>query len=900
MTFHRHILRDVFWLTLPLLVVLIVLFGSTVVSFCRAEIANFHGYPVRSLRAGSLKDFLVESLRPLTEPKKVRHLPVLQELNRRIDGPRVFDLRTGGEALDALMSDLPASASAWQPGELVEGGVARKVDVRHRGQRMANYFFEPKAWKIRTDTSELVEDSRTINLTPLHDRLESHLIFLAAASLNLPAPRSRVCQLYLNRTDQGLFLQEEQIDESLIRRTGRMPGDVFYGELFVPDEPPMSCDDLFWNPYLWVKNDRHNFFDEEHRPYLTALLDLVSDDSPESFDLLYELLHMDVFAGHFAVLSFVGDQHIDHSHNHKLYFSPLSGKFDPILWNPLMNMPRGHGLESFANRLFRKLCRDPRFLDRVQRVVKEQLLDAGLFEAQLEELDRIERQYAAYDLDPRAFDRSIFETRAKVTARRETLRGFFRVADLCFCDGAAGEETSGQRPLDLYARSVASLRPAWIELGSNAEGVQLFEDQNFDGALDPGDREVGVRAQGRKLLVEDDQALLFVGRDFRAPYFEDSFEGVDAFTTHRRYTRLAFLKSSYILRRIGGVPEVKEVRADRTVGEGPVRLERGAPVEYVATESVHPWTIPPRPTARTYRFQGTQELRESLIVDAADSFEAAPGTRLLLGPDVSIALYCKVNLHGVRVGRLDPERPWGVIALQGEAASGSVIENCDIEGGSHGVVKFIYYSGMISAHHVDDLEIQSCRFGPNVLGDDTLRFGLCNGLSIRDCRVERAHGDAIDCDLCQGSIVDTSILAPRNDGVDLMTAQVDIQRTQIHGSGDKGVSVGEGAKPEIVGCTIEGCVIGIGIKDGSAPIVRDTVVRGCRSGVASYDKNWRYPGGGKGRLIRCTLEGNDVDIRMDSASTLVLENCVTGGRFRLPPDSSDDQLLFVESREKVQ
>jgi hypothetical protein len=84
-------------------------------------------------------------------------------------------------------------------------------------------------------------------------------------------------------------------------------------------------------------------------------------------------------------------------------------------------------------------------------------------------------------------------------------------------------------------------------------------------------------------------------------------------------------------------------------------------------------------------------------------------------------------------------------------------------------------------------------------------------------------------------------------------------------------------------CLFRGCVTGIGIKDGSDPIVERTRVEECETGVSSYDKNWRYPGGGRGRLVGCTLRGNEVDVRMDAESELVLESCTTEGRYRLPP-----------------
>ena len=60
-------------------------------------------------------------------------------------------------------------------------------------------------------------------------------------------------------------------------------------------------------------------------------------------------------------------------------------------------------------------------------------------------------------------------------------------------------------------------------------------------------------------------------------------------------------------------------------------------------------------------------------------------------------------------------------------------------------------------------------------------------------------------------------------------------------------------------------------------------IEGCAIGVDSYDKNWRYAGGGRGRLVDCDLRGNEVDLRLRDDSFLRLERTRTEGRHSLPP-----------------
>jgi hypothetical protein len=163
-------------------------------------------------------------------------------------------------------------------------------------------------------------------------------------------------------------------------------------------------------------------------------------------------------------------------------------------------------------------------------------------------------------------------------------------------------------------------------------------------------------------------------------------------------------------------------------------------------------------------------------------------------------------------------------------------------------------------------------------------------------RVEHALGDAIDLDLSSGAIRDTVIVDARNDGLDLMTSAVEIERLEVEGANDKGISIGEDSNPKITGGRLSGCVTGIGIKDNSNPVVRGMTIEDCGVAVSGYHKNWRYPGGGQGRLEDCALRRNRIDVKLDRLSTLTLRNCATGGNFQLPAELPAGAFQVLEPR----
>ena len=884
-----HLLRDVVLLTLPAMGLFVWLWIAALGSFWNAEVRSFHGELVRDLRVGTLRTMIQTATRGLFHPEARRFLPIKRALSdnpaQGTPGLEIFDLRIDGAALDALEADLPASARERHKALLDVGPETLEVDASWRGQRMSNYFFARKSWKLRTKKREFVDGLRVLNLTPLDDRLQSLATFVAARALGVAAPQTRLVHLFVNLEDQGVYLLEEQVDESMIRRLGSMPGDVFYGELFVPDVPISSSWELFWNPYLWEKQDRWNKYSDEWRPWLSDLLDAVCDPAPAGLDRLHEQLDPS-FARFYALLCFQGDQHVDHSHNWKLHFNLLSSRFEGIPWNPLTNMPDGAGVETTANRMFRRLAQDARFLDRVQRIVHDELLAADVTRLELEELDRVERVLRSAGLfEDGRLPGAVGAMRRKLQVRARTVREQHAVARAWFRQEAAADHG---RAFSVFAMSAASFRLEGVELEGDARGVRLYEDRDSDGRLTRADRLLVTHAEGGRLVVDSGDALVHVGRDFSAAWRQRPAEGQDTFQQHREFTRLAALESRYLLLPAGEgggatrPPAVKSIGLARTVGAGPVETRAGAPDRFVATETIHPWRLPPPPAARTVELSGVAELTQSLHLGERDVLRVAPGSRLLLGPGVSIRVKTPIDWRDVRVERLDPARPFGVIALQDHGCDGSVLQGCTIDGGSEATIGHTYYSGMFSAHQVDRLTVRDTRFANNVIGDDTVRLGACRGVRFERVRVENAIADAIDFDLCEGEIVDSSVHRSGNDAMDMMTGRVNLLRFEATGAGDKGISIGEGSHPEIVACVLRDCVTGIGIKDGSDPQVRDTLIEGCRTGVASYDKNWRYPGGGLGRLVNCTLRGNEVDVKLDAESRLTLEGCRTEGKYKLP------------------
>jgi len=888
MSFRKNHFREVLVLSLPIVVGSIITIFAALISFYNAEIANFHGYPTRSLRVGGLKQMLKFEIASLNPNIKSRYLP-----NKSTDSSDIkqINLRVRKAVLNKLKEDMPASAKIWQPAWLIRDGTYKKVQLKNRGQRLTNYFWPRKAWQIKIKKKDIPNNGlRLIKISPFIDRIENYVALSLGKKLGLPVSRTELVQLFINKKEQGLYLQEEEIDESMIRHNSLMPGDVFHGELFFPNEPKLNTDDLFVNPFYWRKKSRNNLYDEEYRPYLTEFLDLICDESYGSYEKLYSLLDVNEYARYFSVITFMGDQHVDDSHNHKFYFNPLNGKFEGILWNIMFGDLNGVGVESFNNRLFRKLVRDPRFLDQVHTVLYNEILARGVIENVIAELDSIKDNFLKYDVETEQLSDFIENTKLRLKKREDVFKKVGNMAEVIFDT----QRVDYGIILSINATSIRSLKLVGISLNHMPNGIHLYEDRDFNGKISEMDRELKLSLNNNTINILQNDALLFVGRDLSAPFMKHREED---FRVSNNYTKLAPLQSRLLLEyeKSRDPVTITSLNVVQTIGQAPVDVKPGKPKSKTMTASIHPWRLQPEVEPVNYIFEGTVTLKKDLLMRSNDTLTIAPGTRFLLGPKISIICHNRIHLDNVTFKRLIPDKPWGVLALQGAAASGSSIKSSTFSGGSNKTYDYIYYSGMLSVYYADSVLVDNCLFSDNILGDDTIRFAECNGISITRTNVNRANGDAIDLDICTGKLQEITIQDSGNDGIDLMTTKVSLHEIRIKNAGDKGISLGEESNPIITKSVIMNSPTGIGIKDGSNPIISNVEFRDNKIAIDSYDKNWRYPGGGRGEIYTSLFHNNQIDIRLDKKSQISLTDCLTENKFDLPANLKVGQFVIKHS-----
>ncbi len=813
--------------------------------------------------------------------------------NKRVRVPSIR-ISVDPEDLARLNEDLPGSGRTFVRAVVRAKGLVETGKVRYRGDTEPHWLYRQKSLRVKLKKGRSVFGVRDFSLinwyqaVPYIEAIAQRL----AAETGVLAPRAFPVRLILNERYHGLYLFYDQVDETFLRRNGRMPGSIYRGDInyikeeerfSMPIDPETGIGRLWDSAWYWEKDANRNAETGDDWTDILSLIEAVNELNPKDF-IEFSQTYFDnfQFARFLAFCQFTGSPHHDFTHNHKLFFDPYRGRFEQVSWddkgfygnpdieptlNPLVNkwrlnpnfeLLKQRQLWQFLNREFstsRVLGYLVAYHEGTEKALRQDgnrdfvFLD-GIF-------NKLSRPYTM-----ERYQEELLEIVEKIIRREEMLRAYIGESRVQF----SWQRTSaGWGAIDVAALGSVGSTTQFFEFEGNSSVIRLYRDKNMNAIFDEGDEQVGRAEKGTgtlRLAVND---LLLPGLRERSHSKTRSFFG-------RFWLDTSPISYRYFFAADGQVTGVR-LAAENAVtgGNSEVAPSESVGAVGVSSKSVHPWALPIAPPVRLVRFgPGKVEFAESQVFDRSTVVRFEAGTTVILGPRVSLFFEGRVEANGsdgrpIRFEAEKPAHPWGVIAVLGTGAKGSVFEHCRFSDGSTAERNLMYFSGMVSVRNARNVVFDNCQFGRNHVGDDTLHFAYANG-SVTDCDFTDSRSDAFDADISQVSIRSCRFSGSGNDGLDLMMSAAAVSDCEFQGNGDKGISVGEASVVSIKTSSFDDCDIGLEVKDQSKVSIADCSFRESRVPVNLYRKNLRYFFGGS--LVLENVSGLDpeVDIVRDVES----------------------------------
>lgn len=784
-------------------------------------------------------------------------------------------------SLNELNDNLPLSGFVEKRGSIATAAGYVRVDARYRGDNAYHWYFPKRSWRFETDKATPVVYGREFDLVNPKDvsGFVQYTDSRIAARLGLLTTKTDLLLLNLNRRFQGVYLYQELVDETFLRRIREMPGDILSGDPSVRLRE--SFGDLFADATLWDKDSTFSGVvgDAATSPLIELLRRLHEKRYWREPRRMMDEDYMQRFC---AFISLIGTCHYDSVHNVKIYVDPLSGMLrfietDSTGLNYALasspTRPDYNGVDISSNPIFAELLLNPVFNYEKNRYLYQSVLEPGLLEGIKTEIrsvaERMEPYFRHDKLDRIGYNegprrRSGSEEAEAlcrwIDERATWLRARLAEASLSVAHGKAmlKLDAAGYSPCTRLRLTFDSAPP---------EALRVFRDVNLNGSWDEG---IDVEAPYRR--VADAQIelsdVLYPGRIRYSSIAE-----------YRWYLVPAALTYAYVWT-AGDAAVLTSVSAINAVTGDAAEIKASGNWTVASTDSYHPWQLPSEAAdpVTVELDAGEHAIRNDWIVRRNETVVIKPGARLLMDPGTSIFCFGRISAEGtadapIEISAAQPGRPWGVLALQGAQTAGSRFRHTRISGGSDGRFERVYYSGMVSVHYCPDAVFSNCTFESNVIGDDSFRAAK-SGVDLLGCDFIDAAGDAVDFDLSSGRISGCRFVRSGNDAIDLMSSDLLLEHNRIEDAGDKGISIGEQSRPVLYNNLIDDALIGIEVKDGSRPVVLSCTIFGRAYGVHAYVKNWRYGDGGHACIRNSIIRSAGISLATDDRSDIQVSNSI--------------------------
>ncbi len=769
--------------------------------------------------------------------------------------------------IDKLNSDLPHSGK----NEYVQAYLkisdepkVRKIKTRYRGDTNLHWLYPQKSLRIKLSKNDIYNFEKKFNLiNPAHHRspMIDFVSYKVCRELGILTPDYFPTRVFLNGQFMGVYSYLSQIDESTLRKSRRMPGSIYAGEgvTHVNWLDQYGVPRLWQDEKFWKKVASRNAEQKNNREDIILFIDSINNCSDEDFfKFINQYINKEKYFKYMAFEVMLGGSHHDYAHNHKIYFDPYMGKFEPFQWdfrewnwierkdfsyypllhriklNPILETERDQYLFEIMNNYSADYFISE--LEKFSDLTKKDLASDGNRDSGIN-INNLQLMGVAIPFSMRDLQREQLALTTKVQNRRKFLKSMLDTAKVDYFFSKKNED------LWQLLFAVDGNSGVMLELDNFFNGkTQIHRDLNFNGKLDREElgliKNMQILYPGKRPIPKENSTRLGREELINAPLYY-----------------------SFLIKGDNIKPVVEAGGAKNIITGQNILVTNKTFIIKEEAASIHPWKLLP-PQTENIELSGDIELENDLVFDAFTEVVIAPGTTFTMGPGASIFFHGKVEARGteeqpIRFIKRNNSAPWGVVAVQGKGANNSVFRFVEFDNGSIDHHELIHYTAPFNIHDVEWFEVKNCRIGQNFTGDDSMHIAYAKGI-IDSCLFENAKSDALDIDISEVKISNSLFYNSGNDAVDIMTSTLKMTDNIIISSGDKGVSVGEWSTAKLNNNIAVNNLIGIEVKDKSRVEVSEFVIIDARQkAINLYNKNKRYDEGGFLQGTKMLMLGND-------------------------------------------
>lgn len=800
----------------------------------------------------------------------------------------VYELKIDSKDLNFLNGNLPEPFSGNRltdeyrqkvPAVFYHQGQEYKVEVRYRGNVSNHWANEKKSWDIEFSKKTPFNGLRGINLIIPEDRgiVLEHLNNYRAKKMGLYPLHTSFVTLRVNGKNHGVYFQVEPWDDKYLAKHELIDETDMYSfyEEWSREWPKL---DLFEELSYLNKKSKNNSDQDDNYSLLNGIVDLLVNGSDEEFEIkIGDFIDLENFLAWQSHHTLSGSFHTI-GRNMRFFIDQEIGKLVFVPWDVNISDPDPQLIKN-STLIETRISMIPEFAYQRNKILWDYVKDDKNLDDDLRFYDESFKEIkVALIKDRLKLNSTSWFFSEYQTIRQKIIDNFYNVKSaLQDARASVVVYTDGGLPIyfDVTADTLPEISLAEVRLFANQSqfvDYRLVFDSNHDNVLNPTDEVIGVFSgdivDDYVKIVPDKEIIMFAEKRYTGTFLERN-----SFLYYPQKYRFFLIPSNNI------VIEKIEVKVNNAVTgervESRIQYVDNNDYKFLALknlsidEFVNKYPIFKKIDSNNILLgAGTYNIRQDVVIPEDIKLTINPGTRLFLDPDVSIISYGSIVAVGtgtspIVLSNANFEKPWGVLAIS-ESNSDNIFKYVRFENGRDAKKGGVYYSGMLSAYR-SDVIIENSEFS-NAQADDALNVKHAQAKVIAS-NFSNNSSDAIDFDFIEtGEISNNKFYNNGNDSIDISGSTILISNNYIENSNDKCISVGEKSLDSIVYNNIlNGCNIGVEIKDLSEITIINNVIVNNQIGVNAYQKKEIF-GGGYAKVFNSIFIDNRINVETDKQS----------------------------------
>ncbi len=868
---HRgRLFKRLILVALSLFFVLLSTFGYLVYST--------YGYALPYLVDRFVRQFQNSALLPIHYASSYIHPLFNEELETiYIDVPFENWQKVEAKAQEALQVGILISSSDDYVKATISSskGGEYKTKIRLKGDWLDHLDLDKPSLRVKIRNSKSWNGLSTFSMQSPKTRnfLGEWLLFKALRDENILAPRYEFIDAILNGKSIGVMATSEFFTKELVESMGRRDSIIFkYNEDFLWDDRATHMnvleketvastllfghDDILHNPATLEPFELNDIQEDPQKAqWLQSAYALLEEFDQENMSFC-DVFDCEQYARYFSLQTLFGAEHGNFWHNERFYYNPITSHFEPISFdNYAVQRSTGVllGIVDFRGLIYYAL-QDERFSPLYQselwRVSQENYVETlwSHYEPQLRHLQGFLWREFPFT--------NIKDIRHTIDSNAYSIRSLFNPPQFLH---ARFEARSLEEGLDHLEIQLGNFVPLALTIHSVEVDEKLFPMREL--------QQCGTTNYFDEFQLSPTLYLA-------PPNYQSICLDIASTDTPHNVEVHFSISGTDFQETVAGTPLTPSFPKNRV-------LESNANIESF------PFIIKDTRSKTVTISSGSWDLNDDLIIPSGYTLKAEPGARLRLAPSVSIYSYAPLEFIGTEsspiiIEALNPEEPWGVfIVLNGD--SPSTLEHVQFSGGSQQVNDTYNLTGGVtffrSNVNMDNVTIQDMH------GEDGLNI-VESEFALKSVTLARTFSDAFDGDFSKGTIEDITFLDIGNDSIDVSGTVIEINDLLVRGTGDKGVSAGEGSTVTLTGATIVDAFIGLTSKDLSSLTASDVNLANTYFDLAAYTKKSEFGASSLSLTTDKTISTDQMVVH--EGSTVYLNDVL------LPPNRNASHDVFAE------